>query len=224
MAIPRRIDGRDGHHISAFFVTLPEWQEEGYAVKLLEDRILKDGKVAPGNVLRVDSFINHQMDILFMEKLAEEFKRRFGDKPVDKVLTIEASGIAIATLVAQKYGVPLVSAKKSKSSNLPNSVYTCPVKSYTHGNVNTVLVTQDYLNAGENVLIIDDFLAHGEALRGLMNLVAQAGGTVVGAGIVVEKAYQHGADTLRSEGLQVESLARVASMDDATGTVEFIPD
>lgn len=193
-------------------------------MKLLEDRILKDGKVAPGNVLRVDSFINHQMDILFMEKLAEEFKRRFGDKQVDKVLTIEASGIAIATLVAQKYGVPLVSAKKSKSSNLPDSVYTCPVKSYTHGNVNTVLVTQDYLNKGEHILIIDDFLAHGEALRGLMNLVDQAGGTVVGAGIVVEKAYQHGADTLRSEGLQVESLARVASMDDATGTVEFIPD
>ena len=193
-------------------------------MKLLEDRILKDGKVAPGNVLRVDSFINHQMDILFMEKLAEEFKRRFGDKQVDKVLTIEASGIAIATLVAQKYGVPLVSAKKSKSSNLPDSVYTCPVKSYTHGNVNTVLVTQDYLNKGEHILIIDDFLAHGEALRGLMNLVDQAGGTVVGAGIVVEKAYQHGADTLRSEGLQVESLARVASMDDATGTVEFLPD
>lgn len=193
-------------------------------MQLLEDRIRRDGKVAPGNVLRVDSFINHQMDILFMEKLAEEFKRRFGDKRVDKILTIEASGIAIATLVAQKYGVPLVSAKKSKSSNLPDSVYTCPVKSYTHGNVNTVLVTQDYLKAGEHVLIIDDFLAHGEALKGLMNLVEQAGGIVVGAGAVVEKAYQHGADDLRAAGLQIESLARVASMDDVTGTVEFIPD
>lgn len=193
-------------------------------MQLLEDRIRRDGKVAPGNVLRVDSFINHQMDILFMEELAEEFKRRFGDKPVDKILTIEASGIAIATLVAQKYGVPLVSAKKSKSSNIPDTVYSCPVKSYTHGNVNTVLVTQDYLKAGEHVLIIDDFLAHGEALKGLMNLVEQAGGIVVGAGAVVEKAYQHGADDLRAAGLQIESLARVASMDDATGTVEFIPD
>ena len=193
-------------------------------MKLLEDRIRRDGKVAPGNVLRVDSFINHQMDILFMEKLAEEFKRRFGDTPVDKVLTIEASGIAIATLVAQKYGVPLVSAKKSKSSNIPDTVYSCPVKSYTHGNVNTVLVTQDYLNAGENVLIIDDFLAHGEALKGLMNLVDQAGGHVVGAGIVVEKAYQHGADELRAAGLQVESLARVQSMDADTGEVVFIED
>lgn len=193
-------------------------------MQLLEERILRDGKVAPGNVLRVDSFINHQMDILFMEKLAKEFKRRFGDKPVDKILTIEASGIAIATLVAQQYGVPLVSAKKSKSSNLPDNIYTCPVKSYTHGNTNTVLVTQDYLKAGENVLIIDDFLAHGEALKGLMNLVAQAGGNVVGAGIVVEKAYQHGADDLRASGVQIESLARVASMDAATGTVEFIPD
>ncbi len=193
-------------------------------MQLLEDRIRRDGKVAPGNVLRVDSFINHQMDILFMEKLAEEFKSRFGDKPVDKVLTIEASGIAIATLVAQKYGVPLVSAKKSKSSNLPDSVYTCPVKSYTHGNVNTVLVTQDYLKAGENVLIIDDFLAHGEALKGLMNLVEQAGGKVTGAGIVIEKAYQHGADDLRASGLQIESLARVASMNDETGELVFVED
>ncbi len=193
-------------------------------MKLLEDRIRKDGKVAPGNVLRVDSFINHQMDILFMEKLAEEFKRRFGDKPVDKILTIEASGIAIATLVAQKYGVPLVSAKKSKSSNIPDTVYSCPVKSYTHGNTNTVLVTQEYLNAGEHILIIDDFLAHGEALKGLMNLVEQAGGIVVGAGAVIEKAYQHGADDLRASGLQVESLARVQSMDAETGEVVFIED
>ena len=193
-------------------------------MKLLEDRIRKDGKVAPGNVLRVDSFINHQMDILFMEELAKEFKRRFGDKPVDKVLTIEASGIAIATLVAQQYGVPLVSAKKSKSSNIPDTVYSCPVKSYTHGNTNTVLVTQDYLKAGERILIIDDFLAHGEALKGLINLVEQAGATVMAAGAVVEKAYQHGADELRASGLQVESLARVLSMDAETGEVVFIED
>ncbi len=193
-------------------------------MRLLEDRIRRDGKVAPGNVLRVDSFINHQMDILFMEQLALEFKRRFAGKPVDKILTIEASGIAIAALVAQKYGVPLVSAKKSRSSNIPDTVYSCPVKSYTHGNTNTVLVTQDYLKPGERVLIVDDFLAHGEALRGLMEVVKQAGGTVVGAAIVVEKAYQHGADALRAAGLQIESLARVASMDDTTGTVTFLPD
>lgn len=193
-------------------------------MQLLEDRIRRDGKVAPGNVLRVDSFINHQMDVLLLDKLAEEFKRRFGDTPVDKVLTIEASGIAIATLVAQKYAVPLVSAKKSKSSNISDAVYTCPVKSYTHGNVNTILVTKEYLKAGERVLIVDDFLAHGEALKGLMNVVEQAGGDVVGACIVVEKAYQHGADDLRAAGLQIESLARVASMDAETGTVEFIPD
>ncbi len=193
-------------------------------MQLLEERIRQDGKVAPGNVLRVDSFINHQMDILFMEKLAEEFKRRFGDTKVDKILTIEASGIAIAALVAQKYGVPLVSAKKSKSSNIPDTVYTCPVKSYTHGNVNTILVTKDYLQAGERVLIVDDFLAHGEALKGLMNVVEQAGATVVGACIVVEKTYQHGADDLRASGLQIESLARVAAMDADTGTVGFLPD
>ena len=193
-------------------------------MQLLEDRIRQDGKVAPGNVLRVDGFINHQMDMHLLPKLAAEFCRRFEGCPIDRVLTIEASGIAIACLVAQQLGVPLVFAKKSKTSNIPDTVYTCPVKSYTHGNVNTILVTQDYLSAGENVLIIDDFLAHGEALKGLMNLVGQAGGTVVGAGIVIEKAYQHGADELRASGLQVESLARVASMDDTTGIVEFIPD
>ena len=193
-------------------------------MQLLEDRIRKDGKIAPGDVLRVDSFINNQMDIQLMSQLAEEFRRRFGDTPVDKVLTIEASGIAIAALVAQQYGVPLVFAKKSKTSNIPDTVYSCPVKSYTHGNVNTILVSRDYLHAGERVLLIDDFLAHGEALRGLIDVVEQAGGTVVGAGILVEKAYQPGGADIRARGIRVESLARVASMDPDTGTVEFIPD
>ena len=193
-------------------------------MQLLEDRIRKDGKIAPGDVLRVDSFINHQMDIQLMSQLAEEFRCRFGDAPVDKVLTIEASGIAIAALVAQQYGVPLVFAKKSKTSNIPDTVYSCPVKSYTHGNVNTILVSRDYLHAGERVLLIDDFLAHGEALRGLIDVVEQAGGTVVGAGILVEKAYQPGGADIRARGIRVESLARVASMDPDTGTVEFIPD
>ena len=193
-------------------------------MQLLEERILRDGKVAPGNVLRVDSFINHCMDIDLLEQLAEEFYRLFKDEQVDRVLTIEASGIAIATLVARLFKVPLVFAKKSKSSNIPDTVYSCPVKSYTHGNVNTVIVTRDYLKAGERVLLIDDFLAHGEALRGLINVVEQAGGTVVGAGILVEKAYQQGGADVRAMGFRVESLARVASMDDQTGTVEFVRD
>ena len=193
-------------------------------MQLLEDRIRRDGKVAPGNVLRVDGFINHQMDIALLTQLADEFCRRFGDTPVDKVLTIEASGIAIATLVAQRYGAPLVFAKKSKTSNIPDTVYSCPVKSYTHGNVNTILVSRDYLHAGERVLLIDDFLAHGEALRGLIDVVEQAGGTVVGAGILIEKAYQPGGSDIRARGVRVESLARVAAMDADAGTVEFIPD
>lgn len=193
-------------------------------MQLLEDRIRRDGKVAPGNVLRVDGFINHQMDIALLTQLADEFCRRFGDTPVDKVLTIEASGIAIATLVAQRYGVPLVFAKKSKTSNIPDTVYSCPVKSYTHGNVNTILVSRDYLHAGERVLLIDDFLAHGEALRGLIDVVEQASGIVVGAGILIEKAYQPGGADIRARGVRVESLARVASMDADAGTVEFIPD
>ena len=159
-----------------------------------------------------------------LEKLAEEFYRLFSDRKVDRVLTIEASGIAIATLVARLFRVPLVFAKKSKSSNIPDTVYSCPVKSYTHGNVNTILVTRDYLKAGENVLLIDDFLAHGEALRGLIDVVEQAGATVVGAGILVEKAYQQGGSDIRARGIQVESLARVAAMDDVTGTVEFVKD
>ena len=193
-------------------------------MQLLEDRIRRDGKIAPGDVLRVDSFINHQMDIQLMSRLAEEFRRRFADTPVDKVLTIEASGIAIVALVAQQFGVPLVFAKKSKTSNIPDTVYSCPVRSYTHGNVNTILVSRDYLHAGERVLLIDDFLAHGEALRGLIDVVEQAGGTVVGAGILVEKAYQPGGADIRARGVRVESLARVASMDADAGTVEFIPD
>ena len=193
-------------------------------MQLLEERILRDGKVAPGNVLRVDSFINHCMDIDLLEKLAEEFYRLFSDRQIDRVLTIEASGIAIATLVARLFRVPLVFAKKSKSSNISDTVYSCPVKSYTHGNVNTIIVTRDYLKAGENVLLIDDFLAHGEALRGLIDVVEQAGATVAGAGILVEKAYQQGGADIRARGIQVESLARVASMDDTAGTVEFVRD
>ncbi len=190
-------------------------------MQLLEERIRRDGKIAPGNVLRVDSFINHQMDMELLDKLAEEFYRLFAMEKVDKVLTIEASGIAIAALVARAFRVPLVFAKKSKTANIPDTVYSCPVKSYTHGNVNSVMVSKDYLCAGERVLLIDDFLAHGEALRGLVDLVTQAGGQVVGAGILIEKAFQNGGADLRAQGLRIESLARVASMSVEDG-VQFL--
>ena len=190
-------------------------------MQLLEDRIRRDGKVAPGNVLRVDSFINHQMDIALMEQLAQEFFRRFSGVRVDKVLTVEASGIAIATLVAQAFGVPLVFAKKAKTANLPDDVYAATVRSYTHGNVNQVIVSKEFLHSGEHVLLIDDFLARGEALQGLIDLVAQAGGTVAGAGILIEKAFQDGGERIRSQGVRVESLARVQSMSD-DGEITFV--
>lgn len=192
-------------------------------MQLLEDRIRQDGKVAPGNVLRVDGFINHQMDMHLLPKLAAEFCRRFEGCPIDRVLTIEASGIAIACLVAQQLGVPLVFAKKSKTSNIPDTVYTCPVKSYTHGTVNQVMVSREFLPAGEQVLLIDDFLAHGEALNGLISLVEQAGSQVVGAGILIEKSYQNGGNQLRDKGYRIESLAKVASMS-VEGGVVFEPD
>lgn len=192
-------------------------------MQLLEERIRRDGKVAAGNVLRVDGFINHQMDMELMAQLADEFHRLFADKQVDKVLTVEASGIAIAALVALDFKVPLVFAKKSKTSNITDAVYVCPVKSYTHGNVNQVMVSKEFLHEGEHVLIIDDFLAHGEALRGLIDLVHQAGGQVAGAGVLIEKAFQKGGDSIRESGVQVEALARVSSMDCETG-VHFVND
>lgn len=192
-------------------------------MQLLEDRIRRDGKIAPGNVLRVDGFINHQMDMQLLEELAAEFHRRFADAGVERVLTIEASGIAIACLVARAFGVPLVFAKKSKTSNIPDSVYSCPVKSYTHGTVNQIMVSKEFLHPGEGVLLIDDFLAHGEALAGLIDVVEQAGGHVVGAGILIEKAFQNGGEAIRRRGIRIESLARVASMSVEDG-VTFAPD
>ncbi len=190
-------------------------------MQLLEERIRREGKVAPGNVLRVDSFINHQMDVELLTALAQEFHRLFADTPVDKILTIEASGIGIACLTAQAFHVPLVFAKKSKTTNLPDNVYTATVRSYTHGNVSQVIVSKEFLHAGEHVLLIDDFLARGEALQGLMELVRQADGIVAGAGILIEKAFQDGGERIRRQGVRVESLARVASMR-ADGDITFV--
>ena len=189
-------------------------------MNFLEERIIKDGVVKAGNVLKVDSFLNHQMDISLMEEIGREFKRRFADKKVTKVITIEASGIGIAAFVAKEFGVPMVFAKKSKSINIDGDMFVAEVESFTHKNKNQVIVSKRFLHEDDHVLIIDDFLANGEALKGLISIAAQAGATVVGAGIAVEKAFQPGGDQLRSQGIRVESLARIKSMDPETG-VEF---
>lgn len=192
-------------------------------MKELEERILKDGKCLSADILKVDSFLNHQIDVAFLEKIGQEFERLYHGCGVNKILTIEASGIGIACLTAQQFNVPVVFAKKSKTTNISNDVYTAQVASYTHGNVNTILVSKQYLNSGDRVLIIDDFLAKGCALEGLVSLVQSAGATVVGAGIVIEKAYQGGGDALRNRGIRVESLARIASMDVSKG-ITFVKD
>ena len=184
-------------------------------MELLEQRILTDGKLLPGGILKVDSFLNHQMDPKLLQAMAREFKRLYADVRVDRVFTIEASGIAMAILAGLEFDCPVVFAKKSKTKNLSDALYTAEVPSFTHGNVNTVVVSKEYLHAGENVLLVDDFLATGAALVGLRSLVEQAGGTVVGAGIAVEKVFQGGGDKLRAEGLRIESLARIASMDES---------
>ena len=189
-------------------------------MELLKERIRKDGVVKGTDVLKVDSFLNHQMDVALFVEMGKEFKRRFADCEVNKILTIEASGIGVACVTAQFFNCPVVFAKKSKSSNISDELYVTRVESFTHGNVNNVVVSKQYLGPDDKVLIIDDFLANGAALDGLMDLVAQAGGQVVGAGIVVEKAFQPGGDRIRARGVRVESLARVISMDEKTG-IEF---
>ena len=190
-------------------------------MNFLEERIKKDGIVKPGNVLKVDSFLNHQMDVALLDRMGEEFHRRFADKPITKVLTIEASGIAIACPVARCFNVPVVFAKKSKSVNLDGDLYTAEVESFTHKNKNTVVVSKRFLNADDHVLIVDDFLANGCALQGLISIVEAAGATVEGIGIAVEKGFQIGGRVIRNLGYQLESLAIVESMDAETGTVEF---
>ena len=192
-------------------------------MNFLEERIMKDGVVKPGNVLKVDSFLNHQMDISLMEEMGREFKRRFADKPINKVLTIEASGIGIACFVAKEFGVPMVFANKSKSINIDGDMYVAEVESFTHKNRNQVIVSKRFLSADDHVLIIDDFLANGCALQGLISITESAGATVEGLGIVIEKGFQIGGRVIRNLGYQLESLAIVESMDAETGTIEFRP-
>ena len=187
----------------------------------LEKRIATDGVVKEGNVLKVDSFLNHQMDIGLMNEIGEEFYRRFQGKPINKILTIEASGIAIAYAVAQQFKVPLLFAKKSKSINIAGDTYVAEVESFTHKNRNTVVVSKQFLNENDRVLIIDDFLANGCALQGLISIVDQAGATVEGIGIAVEKGFQVGGQIIRNLGYQLESLAIVESMNHETGEIIF---
>lgn len=190
-------------------------------MNFLEERIVRDGIVKAGNVLKVDSFLNHQMDIALMEQIGKEFKRRFADKHVTKVLTIEASGIGIACFVAKEFGVPMVFAKKSQSINIEGEVYVAQVESSTHKNRNQVIVSKKFLSAEDHVLIIDDFLANGCALQGLISITEASGATVEGLGIVIEKGFQVGGRVIRNLGYQLESLAIVDEMDAETGTITF---
>ena len=190
-------------------------------MNFLEERIVKDGKVKPGNVLKVDSFLNHQMDISLMEEIGREFHRRFEGKNITKVLTIEASGIGIACFVAKEFGVPMVFAKKSHSINIDSEVYVAEVESFTHKNKNNVIVSKQFLNQDDHILIIDDFLANGCALQGLIAIAKSAGATVEGIGIVIEKGFQIGGQVIRNLGVQLESLAIIDAMDSETGTITF---
>jgi len=190
-------------------------------MNFLEERIIKDGVVKPGNVLKVDSFLNHQMDIALMEQIGKEFKRRFGDKNINKVLTIEASGIGIAAFVAKEFGVPMVFAKKSKSINIDGEMLVAEVESFTHKNKNQVVVSKRFLTKEDHVLIIDDFLANGCALMGLIQIVSGAGATVEGLGIVIEKGFQTGGQIIRNLGYHLESLAIVDAMDAESGAITF---
>ena len=187
-------------------------------MKLLEQRILTEGKVLPGGILKIDSFLNHQMDPMLMSEMAKELKRLYEGAGVNKILTIEASGIAIAIMAGYEFGCPVVFAKKSKTKNISDNVYSVEVESFTHGKTNTVVVSKEFINPGDKILIVDDFLATGAALIGLKALVEQTGAEVIGAGIAVEKVFQGGGNLLREQGMRVESLAMIASMEDTSLT------
>ncbi len=190
-------------------------------MNFLEERIVKDGIVKPGNVLKVDSFLNHQMDIALMNEIGKEFHRRFSDRPITKVMTIETSGIAIAYPVANEFGVPMVFAKKSKSINIEGEMYVAEVESFTHKNKNQVIVSKKFLGPEDHVLIIDDFLANGCALQGLISIAESAGATVEGLGIAIEKGFQIGGKVIRNLGYRLESLAIVDDMNAETGEIFF---
>lgn len=192
-------------------------------MKLLEERIRRDGVVKPGNVLKVDSFLNHQMDVDLFNEMGKEFKRLFADRPINKILTIEASGIGIACIVAQHFQVPVVFAKKAKSINLDGEMYTTKIESFTHKKVYDVIVAKKFLSPEDHILIIDDFLANGCAVLGLIDLIQSAGATVEGVGIAIEKGFQQGGDMIRAKGLRVESLAIIESMDVESGALTFRP-
>ena len=190
-------------------------------MNFLEERIVKDGIVKEGNVLKVDSFLNHQMDIRLFDQIGEEFKKRFEGTPINKILTIEASGIGIACVAARQFDVPVIFAKKSKSIKIEGEVYVAEVESFTHKCKNQVIVSKKFLNPDDNVLIIDDFLANGCALQGLISIVTSAGANVAGIGIVIEKGFQTGGQIIRNLGYHLESLAIVDGMDTATGKIVF---
>ena len=190
-------------------------------MNFIEERILKDGVIKPDNVLKVDSFLNHQIDVQLLDEIAAEFVRRFAGSKITKVLTIETSGVAIACAVARLYGVPVVFAKKSKSVNLDGEMYVAEVESFTHKKTNQVIVSKKYLNEEDHVLIVDDFLANGCALQGLISLVDAAGAEVVGCGIVIEKGFQEGGHRIRNLGFRLESLVIVDAMDAQAGTITF---
>ena len=190
-------------------------------MKLLEERIQKDGTVKEGNILKVDSFLNHQMDVDLFDQMGKEFKRLFADSPINKILTIEASGIGIACVVAQSFHVPVVFAKKAQSLNIDGDVFSSKVESFTHKRVYDVIVSKKFLSPEDHVLIIDDFLAHGCADMGLIDLINASGATLEGVGIAVEKGFQEGGAMIREKGIRLESLAIVDAMDPATGTITF---
>lgn len=190
-------------------------------MKILEDRIRKDGIVKPGNVLKVDSFLNHRMDVGLFREMGKEWKRLFVDCPINKILTIEASGIGIACIVAEQFDVPVVFAKKSQSINLDGEMYSTKIESFTHKKTYDVIVSKKFLSADDHVLVIDDFLANGCAINGLIELIDEAGATLEGVGIAIEKGFQQGGKVIRDKGIRLESLAIVESMNDETGEIVF---
>ncbi|SEV83419.1 xanthine phosphoribosyltransferase [[Clostridium] fimetarium] len=190
-------------------------------MELLKERIRKEGRVKAGNVLKVDSFLNHQMDIELFNEMGKEFKRLFADKPINKILTIEASGIGIACIAAQYFNVPVVFAKKAESINLDGESYVTKIESFTKKRQYDIIVSKKYLSPADHILIIDDFLANGCAVAGLIDIVESAGGTIEGVGIAIEKGFQCGGTLIRTKGVKVESLAIIESMDDVNGTIQF---